>query len=654
MHTQKKKNKHSTTKSNTSSRKSVYRSHSQPKDRSIFVRFYKVVVSTIIYQNKLVFQRNNVIPIIIFLFTLIIYTYNLLPGVYGGDSGDFLTAIVTKGVPHPSGYPLYTMLGILLNSILPGDNPALKVGALSALFASFCVVTAYFIMHELTNNKWLSFTGCLTLAFSYPFWLYAEVVEVFSLHTLFILTIILALIKFIKSSDNNHIYLLIFICGLSLTNNQAILLVFPIVGFIILLKKTKVLLEIKTVLVSLLIFFVALSPYLYIPLVSLRNPSVNWSGEATLDNFIKTITRFDYGGNKLPIPNTETHIFKTNIQPYLIYFKHYVTPLPIFTSLMGLIILIFKRKNVESFILVSSFLLTGPFYVFLSGAVPINFGVLAVVERFYLPSITILYLTIPISLSYLLEIKHKSKIIRKLLLFSSYLISTLLLLINFVNNFKRTNLRIVNIGEAFAYDILTVLPEKTLLLVHDDSISFNSLYLTKGLNFRNDIIIPGKYNYQDNMIFLEDAGFSDDKAKKTIQNFRNSVDNNLYYSSLPSLLNKGHSIFSDLAYTIQDTKYGNTISIPSGLLYKIELENNYKLSVNEYFEQSKQIFENYQTNFFSDYYYLVSENLIFQSIAQLYVRGYLSTSEFILKHYNDIERSKYFYNKAYELSLVIY
>src|SRR4030042_2709315 len=81
-----------------------------------------------------------IIPTIIFLLTFIIYVKNLSPTVFGGDSGDFLTAILTNGVPHPSGYPLYTMIGILFNNFPLGHTSAWRVGLSSALFASLTVV----------------------------------------------------------------------------------------------------------------------------------------------------------------------------------------------------------------------------------------------------------------------------------------------------------------------------------------------------------------------------------------------------------------------------------------------------------------------------------------------------------------------------------
>ena len=34
-------------------------------------------------------------------------------GIVAGDSGDLVTAAVLGGIPHPSGYPLFTLLGFL-------------------------------------------------------------------------------------------------------------------------------------------------------------------------------------------------------------------------------------------------------------------------------------------------------------------------------------------------------------------------------------------------------------------------------------------------------------------------------------------------------------------------------------------------------------
>src|SRR3989344_5643683 len=86
------------------------------------------------------------VPIFLFVFTFLVYLHHLSPSVYGGDVGDFLTAILLKGVAHPSGYPLFTLLGILFNGLPFGQTPAWKVGLISVISSSAAVVLVYFII----------------------------------------------------------------------------------------------------------------------------------------------------------------------------------------------------------------------------------------------------------------------------------------------------------------------------------------------------------------------------------------------------------------------------------------------------------------------------------------------------------------------------
>ena len=62
-----------------------------------------------------------------------------MPGIAGGDSGDLVTAAVVKGISHPPGYPLYTLLGWLLTRLPLGLPAAFTIGWLSPVPAAFAV-----------------------------------------------------------------------------------------------------------------------------------------------------------------------------------------------------------------------------------------------------------------------------------------------------------------------------------------------------------------------------------------------------------------------------------------------------------------------------------------------------------------------------------
>ena len=69
----------------------------------------------------------------------VVYVLTLAPSVTwqhnGADSGDLVAAAFTFGVPHPPGYPLFTLISSVFAHI-PGVEPARGVGYFVALCAA--------------------------------------------------------------------------------------------------------------------------------------------------------------------------------------------------------------------------------------------------------------------------------------------------------------------------------------------------------------------------------------------------------------------------------------------------------------------------------------------------------------------------------------
>ena len=77
-----------------------------------------------------------------FIIPFIIYLVYLAPSIVGGDSGELITTAYLLGVPHPPGYPLYTILGKLF-SLIPFYSVAWRVNLLSALLDAFCCLFVF-------------------------------------------------------------------------------------------------------------------------------------------------------------------------------------------------------------------------------------------------------------------------------------------------------------------------------------------------------------------------------------------------------------------------------------------------------------------------------------------------------------------------------
>jgi len=121
--------------------------------------------------------------------TFALYLRTLLPSVGVADTFEFQVVVPLLRVAHPTGYPLYVLLGKLF-TLLPLGNVAWRVNLASAVFATAAVLVLYAIILRLTG-RWLpALLAALALAFSFTFWSQAIVAEVYALHNLLVAIIL--------------------------------------------------------------------------------------------------------------------------------------------------------------------------------------------------------------------------------------------------------------------------------------------------------------------------------------------------------------------------------------------------------------------------------------------------------------------------------
>ncbi len=110
---------------------------------------------------------------------------------YGADGGDYLAAVLTKGVPHPTGYPLYLLLSDIGLRIFGGGFVWRQAQA-SVLPAAICAGIVFWLVFNIlkrqTNTVRLTSAviASITLSISPLFWGQAVTIEVYALNALMI------------------------------------------------------------------------------------------------------------------------------------------------------------------------------------------------------------------------------------------------------------------------------------------------------------------------------------------------------------------------------------------------------------------------------------------------------------------------------------
>ncbi len=188
---------------------------------------------------------------IVLLASFAVYFYTLAPTLTLEDSGELAVASDYLGVPHPPGYPIWTLVTWFFQWVFHWvtyhghPNPAWSVGLASAVAgAGACALLALMVSRSGADllrsvpalTETIGFqtenilclvagvSGGLLLAFSPVLWSQSVIVEVYSLNAFFQMAVLLLIYMWMcRPKNDTLLYLAAFLFGLGLTNHQTLL-----------------------------------------------------------------------------------------------------------------------------------------------------------------------------------------------------------------------------------------------------------------------------------------------------------------------------------------------------------------------------------------------------------------------------------------------
>lgn len=247
-------------------------------------------------------------PAVVFLSTFLTYVATMPRTIYLGDNAEYITAAAVLGIPHPSGYPLYVLLGKLF-SLLPVSTVAFRVNLLSAAAGSAALVVFYFIalrafaLYQKASpafhfpesaQKLSALAVCLLLGFTPWFWNESTTAQVYTLHFLFFTLLFWLVLKFWEEPKSKYLLWGAFLSGLGLSNHEMLVLLLPFFFSAVAFSGAKNRWSVKFGMLGL--FLLGLSVYFYLPLRSLFHPAYQWGNVSeSLSAFLNHVLRSDYG-----------------------------------------------------------------------------------------------------------------------------------------------------------------------------------------------------------------------------------------------------------------------------------------------------------------------------------------------------------------------
>ncbi|MDI6751784.1 MAG: DUF2723 domain-containing protein [bacterium] len=518
-------------------------------------------------------KKQYLIGLFVFFISYSIYLLIFPSTVTFGDSGDFITSAYVLGIPHPSGYPLYTLINHLF-SYIPISNIGMRITLSSAIFASLTSIILYFLFIKLQVSTIFSISTALSFSFSWTFFRVAGYSKTYAMYAFFSILLIFLLILWQETINPHTKYLakqqaksqnlksqkwfllFSFILGLSFTNHNLMATLIPgILSFIFLVNK-KVFSNARLLITGFWLFILGLSIFLYLPIRAFQHPPIDWANPTTLSNFIDCIM----------VKFAQKRFFDVTLLKMLFMFKHYFLLVARqflifgFLSILGLYILYQNKK--EIFFLLFSIILvnTGLSLIIYTDITP---GMVDY-ESYHLPSFLCLAIGLGIGLNFF---KKNRKIC-----YLSLLIPVVICVFNYYPSNKSRFF--------FAYDygrnLLRELPSKTLLFTYTDHEFMTLWYLRFVENRREDIIQLNLYdlttawvieritNDNPSLIF---TGEKDAHYLFKLENLvKNNIDRfNIFYTFSEDMYNPGYKI----AYSSSLSSYG--------MLFRVEKYPNAKI-----------------------------------------------------------------------------
>ncbi len=249
-----------------------------------------ILLLTIYAKNR----RHPFTTYCLLLLSLLIPLYWATLGrdVGSADTFEFQVTAPQLGIAHPTGYPLYLLLGKLWTLLLPFQSVAMRLNIGTAIYALIACVIVGWVAAKLFGRPLVGILVGVVFGLRPTFWSQAVAAEVYTLHAIFVAGAILLWQMQLAKNLGKRWALLAFWLGLGMTNHVTTVLLLPATAFLYLSQSESIASKIRALPKIIITALLPLLLYLYLPL---RWQAVN--GEAMgFGRFFQWVTGSRFAG----------------------------------------------------------------------------------------------------------------------------------------------------------------------------------------------------------------------------------------------------------------------------------------------------------------------------------------------------------------------
>ncbi len=247
-------------------------------------------------------RRDIILGLATFVVSFLLYLFTLAPSVASifDDTLELQYVVPRLGILHPTGYPLYTLLGKAFTLLVPLGDMAYRLNLFSALTGALAAAMVYVVLRHLTSYRIAALVGAVVFAFGQTSWSQAVAAEIYTMQMLIVAVLLYLAIIWREEVERGNtdgaqrrFLLLALVMGLGLAHHRLILLLYPAIALYVWLVDRRLIRDGRLLARAALPFVLPLALYAYLPLRGAAG-SANGEYQNTLSGFWTWVTAQEY------------------------------------------------------------------------------------------------------------------------------------------------------------------------------------------------------------------------------------------------------------------------------------------------------------------------------------------------------------------------
>src|SRR6266851_1049490 len=272
-------------------------------------------------------HREGVAAAIAFAVVMLVYLATMMPGPAFMDTGEFQTVTYVLGVAHPTGYPLYTILGKIFGTLVPIGSWAYRMNLLSALSAAGAAVMLTSFALRAGVSWVIALAAALGFAFALNTWRAAGRADPYTLTVMIGAALWLIALRWRDTGERRWLWMMAAIAGLGLGSAGVLSMELPaIILFLVITQPRKFFAPLTMIVAAALGIVGLVGIYLYLPLRAAMHPPLNYGNTYTWQGFQFVALGGQVGGIINYLTAEGVRMFVRRLPEAMGWYREWLTP----------------------------------------------------------------------------------------------------------------------------------------------------------------------------------------------------------------------------------------------------------------------------------------------------------------------------------------